>query len=100
MSVEAVLGIGDQDGKIKTFASARDVGYLAAGFMAGVNGVSEPRTRFAFDLLESWQRRKISTEGMPTQLAESLVYKFGFKIFSQKNPLKAMLNPSNPFPPK
>jgi hypothetical protein len=92
MSVEAVLGNGDQDGKFKTFASARDVGNLAAGFMAGLNGVSEPSTRFAFDLIESWQRRKRSTEGMPTQQAESLGYKFGFKIFSQKSPLRAMLN--------
>ncbi len=36
-------------------ASARDVGNMGAGYIAGVNGISYEAARFAFDLLESTQ---------------------------------------------
>lgn len=33
MSVEDVNGVGDQDGNVTTFASARDIGNFAAGYI-------------------------------------------------------------------
>ncbi len=98
MSLEGVDGIGSQDGNITTYASARDIGNVAAGYIAGSNGISEPRTRFAFDLLESFQRGKISFEGHPTKQAQRAGYNLGFKRFENQNPFKALLNPSKPFP--
>jgi RHS repeat-associated protein len=99
MSVENVTGVGNQDGSIPTYASARDIGNVAAGYIAGSNGISEPRTRLAFDLLETVQKGKISFEGLPTTQAENVGYKLGFKIFEKQHPFKALLNPSKPFPP-
>ena len=99
MSVEGVNGVGSQDGNVTTFASARDIGNVAAGYIAGSNGISEPRTRFAFDLLESFQKGKISFEGQPTKQAQAVGYKLGFTRFENQRPLRALLNPSKPFPP-
>jgi hypothetical protein len=100
MSVENVAGVGSQDGGVTTFASARDIGNVAAGYMAGSSGISEPQARFAFDLLESAQRRKIATEGMHTRQAEGIGYRHGFKIFEKQHPFKALLSPSKPYPPR
>ncbi len=51
------------DGK-KIFASARDVGNLAAGFVAAVNGVIWPLSRTCFDGLESIQKNRNVSEGI------------------------------------
>ena len=41
---------------LTTFASARDFGNVAAGFVAGNNGLSWKEARLGFDALESYQQ--------------------------------------------
>lgn len=71
------------DGK-KIFASARDVGNIAAGFVAAVNGVIWPLSRTCFDGLESIQNNRKATEGLSTQFAEALGYNIGTYVYIQK----------------
>jgi hypothetical protein len=102
MSVEGVNGIGNQDGAVTTFASARDIGNVGAGYVAGSNGESWGMTRIALD---GYQNRKsifkgsFKPEGIPTQLAEKVGFNLGHKNYEKANPLKALLHPDKPFPP-
>ena len=49
------------------FASARDLGNYAAGYIAGKNGLSWFESRLGFDTLQSIQDFSISTESSSTQ---------------------------------
>ncbi|MGP1500491.1 MAG: RHS repeat domain-containing protein [Bergeyella cardium] len=75
-------------------ASARDIGNFAAGYIAGIYGLSWNQARFGFDALETRQIRGIIetiqfypfnkvSEGQPTQRAERAGYNLGNKIFNQ-----------------
>lgn len=68
----------------KIFASARDVGNIAAGFVAAVNGVIWPLSRTCFDGLESIQKNRNVSEGISTQFAEALGYTIGIYVYTQK----------------
>ena len=73
------------DGKI---ASARDIGNYAAGYVAGVHGISWESARLAFDALETMQKvgfwqtvrhypNNRIIEGQPTQQAQYKGYTQG-----------------------
>ena len=62
---------------IEYIMSARDVGNFGAGYMAGQNGLPWKVARTAFDALQSIQDTKISTEGLPTVLAERAGFESG-----------------------
>ena len=76
-----------------TIASARDVGNIAAGIVAGKNGLSWGMTRFGFDLLESYQQRgNFSTvngpfvvEGAVSRTAQYKGYELG--VLLRNNPV-------------
>jgi hypothetical protein len=69
------------DGKI---SSARDIGNYGAGFVAGIKGLSWLEARAGFDALETYQRRKMATEGQPTKRAEAAGYSAGNAIYRKK----------------
>ena len=59
------------------YSSARDVGNIAAGYMAGSNGISWRSTRIAFDFLQSIQDKRPSIEGMSSRNAQYLGWCIG-----------------------
>ena len=81
MPFENVYGFGDQDGKMITFASGRDFGNVAAGFVAGKEPLGWGIARLGFDGLESIQQRSFATEAPTTQLAEKIGYDVGLKTW-------------------
>jgi hypothetical protein len=92
MPFEGIDHFGDQDPGAVTFASARDIGNVGAGYVAGRNGWPWPSTRKAFDGLQTWQDKgKIrasepstwwSQEGKPTQQAQTIGHTAGIKVFN------------------
>jgi hypothetical protein len=62
--------IGTKDG-VPVYTSARDVGNIAAGYVAGSNGVSWKESRVAFDLKQG------GFEGLSTRNAEYWGWKMG-----------------------
>jgi len=70
-------------------ASARDIGNVAAGFIAAKSSINWHSTRFAFDLLETIQyinnngNLKFMTEGAASQSAQSIG--FGYGLFINRN---------------
>ena len=53
-----------------TIASARDIGNYIAGYEAGVNGISWPMARIAFDGLQSIKSERLDHEPKGTQIAQ------------------------------
>lgn len=72
----------DNSGKI-IITSARDLGNWAAGYIAGVNGVSWLNTRMAFDLYEMISNRRIGIEERSTVNAEFLGWQDGTYVWKQ-----------------
>ena len=76
------------DGSVTTvYGSARDVGNVAAGFVAGRKGLSWNAARFGFDAYQSWSSKKITRESQVTQRAQNVgwgIAIFGFSILDQK----------------
>ncbi|MEZ4755485.1 MAG: RHS repeat-associated core domain-containing protein [Flavobacteriales bacterium] len=66
--------------RVQTFASARDIGNYAAGYVAGFNGIDWPSARGAFDSLESLQKFRIAFEAKPTVQSELRGFTHGFDI--------------------
>lgn len=64
------------------YTSARDIGNIAAGYIAGLYNISWKSTRFAFDTLQSRQDGKPSTEGISSQNAQYLGWKIGQHNFA------------------
>ncbi|MFT4023100.1 MAG: hypothetical protein QM664_04850, partial [Flavihumibacter sp.] len=101
MSVSDVLGLATGDDGLPTIATARDVGNVAAGYVAGDNGLNWAQARFAFDLTESWQNARILIEGQTTQNAQLIGYKIGSDKFKKEHPVNSFIYPKqSPFPPK
>lgn len=67
----------NQNGEL-VYSSARDIGNIAAGYMAGSNGISWVASRIAFDLLQSKQDNRPSIEGRSSQNAQYLGWCMGF----------------------
>ncbi len=85
-------------GGTTTFASARDIGNLGAGYVAGSNGMPWDVARLGFDGLETKQKynsfnpikwRSWEVEGQPTYRAERVGHNAGMRIFKQKLLLSA-----------
>jgi hypothetical protein len=74
MPLNGVTEIVGSDGKGTTvYGSARDVGNVGAGYVAGRNGLLWEEARAGFDALETLQHMptlRIWTEGQPTQRAQ------------------------------
>ena len=83
MPFEGVTGFGNQDGKTTTFASARDIGNVAAGYVAGKSGLSWGGARNGFDLLESKKNWTWATEGQPTQAAQRIGFRVGKTVWNR-----------------
>ena len=69
------VNVGDND----YITSARDIGNMAAGYIAARNGLSWDEARLGFDAYESYERRKLTTESAVTQKAERFGYDTGIK---------------------
>lgn len=98
MPFEGVANFGNQDGAVLTFASARDIGNVAAGFVAGDNGLSWVNARAGFDALETYQQGSLSTEGQPTKRAERVGFNVGSKLFEKRKSERVIKESTNPFP--
>jgi hypothetical protein len=68
----------NKDGK-KVYGSARDVGNIGAGYVAGRLHISWELSRWAFDKLESIQKGKPSKETIGTQSAQRLGWETGIR---------------------
>lgn len=62
------------------FTSARDVGNIAAGYIAGINGMSWKASRTAFDAYQSKSSGKPTIEGLSTRNAENYGWRIGSNI--------------------
>ncbi|RQO80217.1 hypothetical protein DBR40_00950 [Pedobacter sp. KBW01] len=98
MPFEDVNEFGNRDGKTTTYASARDFGNVAAGYVAGRNGINWKEARLGFDSLQTYQEGKISSEGKPTQLAQKIGHSVGFARWSKQHPIKSSINNNQNLP--
>ena len=62
------------------FTSARDIGNIAAGYIAGINGMSWNASRIAFDAYQSYSSGKPTIEGISTRNAEYYGWRIGSNI--------------------
>lgn len=81
------MPIGSKDGK-RVYTSARDIGNMTAGYVAGASGMPWGASRVAFDALQSYQDRGFSIEGSSTQNAEY----FGWKLGNRNVPAPTKLD--------
>jgi hypothetical protein len=63
----------------KVYTSARDVGNIAAGYIAGLYGVPWDMARKQFDALESQQKGYPSVEGISSQNAQRVGWNTGMR---------------------
>ena len=83
------MPIGEING-LPIWASARDIGNIAAGLVAGINGFSWDASRLAFDCLESIKDYNdtgiigFSKESSSTQYAQRLGFMIGSTIYYNK----------------
>jgi RHS repeat-associated protein len=100
MPVDDVKGLTDKSA-VPTIASARDIGNIGAGYVAGSNGLTWAQTRLGFDILESKQQGGIAVEGPTTQAAQKTGYNLGIQHYKAKHPFRYSINPPDrPFPPR
>jgi RHS repeat-associated protein len=99
MPVNDVQGVGDKSG-VPIIATARDIGNMGAGYVAGDNGLTWNEARLGFDALQSYQDGKPSIEGPTTQEAQKAGYDLGIKNYVATHPWQTSFDGSgNPFPP-
>ena len=67
----------NKNGQI-VFASARDIGNMAAGYIAAINGMTWGHSRMAFDAYESVTKGYPTIEGVSTQRAEFYGWRMGY----------------------
>ena len=60
------------------YTSARDVGNIAAGYVAGINGISWKEARVAFDTYQSHSDGRLTIEGISTRNAEYFGWRMGY----------------------
>ncbi|HEX2847071.1 MAG TPA: RHS repeat-associated core domain-containing protein, partial [Chitinophagaceae bacterium] len=100
MPVDDVKGLTDKSA-VPTIASARDIGNIGAGYVAGSNGLTWAQARLGFDILESKQQGGIAVEGPTTQAAQKAGYNLGIQHYKSKHPFRYSINPPDrPFPPR
>jgi RHS repeat-associated protein len=71
------MPIGTEWNGKQIYASARDVGNIAAGIVAGRSGMDWRIARLGFDGLESYQKRGLAAESSSTQYAQKLGWEIG-----------------------
>ena len=99
MPVTDVKGLAANSG-VPTIATARDIGNVAAGYEAGVNGLNWAQARLGFDLLQSKQEGGIAVEGPTTQFAQKAGFDLGVAQYKIDHPWKSTVSPTDqPFPP-
>jgi hypothetical protein len=86
------LSLQGDDASMPVFGSARDVGNIGAGLVAGRNGKGWGVSRIAFNALESWQKGRLATESTSTQYGEKLGHRIGSQMYSKS---KASRLPGN-----
>ena len=77
------LSLSEGDSSLPVFGSARDVGNISAGLVAGRNGMSWATARLGFDGLQSYQDGDFSRESTSTRYAEKLGHRIGSQIFNK-----------------
>lgn len=95
--LNGVSGLEQTNG-LPLIGSARDVGNIAAGYMAGKDGRTWNQSRLGFDMLQSFQERRLSFEGAGTQEAQRIGFNIGAEVYHKEHPFASPTNP--PFPPK
>jgi RHS repeat-associated protein len=75
------LSLKGDDGTKPVFASARDVGNIGAGLVAGRNGYGWETSRLAFDALQSYQEGRFTTETTSTKYSQKLGHRIGFQMY-------------------
>jgi len=89
MLFQGVDNIPGNEKGTTVFASARDIGNVGAGYVAGSNGWNWSNTRTAFDALQKWQQKNpFAVEGKPSQYAQKIGHNAGYNIWAQKNPVQ------------
>ena len=74
--------LGKKNGKA-IFASARDVGNIAAGVVAGRSGMGWATARLGYDGLQSIQEGWFSRESSSTQYGQKLGHRIGFQMYQR-----------------
>lgn len=97
MPVDGISGVGE-NGVTPTIASARDIGNVGAGYVAGDNGTKWADSRLAFDALQSVQQGKMATEGATTQLAERVGFNKGYADWAKEHPVQNLFRNDESFP--
>ena len=77
-----------RDGQI-IFSSARDIGNIAAGYVAGANGMSWRASRIVFDLKQSFDDGHPSIESISTRNAEYYGWRIGSNFYNNSPAQKA-----------
>jgi hypothetical protein len=95
MSGDGITGMNNTSG-VPLIVTARDVGNIGAGYMAGVSGLSWPTARIGLDALESYQQGKLATEGQASQIPQRVGWEMGQETLRQKIALPAGLPPIDP----
>ncbi len=75
--------LGSKSGK-PIFASARDIGNIAAGLVAGRAGLGWANARLGYDALESWQQGAFTQESTSTRYAQKLGHRIGSQMFQKE----------------
>lgn len=76
------MPFGHKNDGEKVYASARDIGNYAAGYIAGREGLSWGESRMGFDALQSIQERGFSSESSSTQLSQKAGWNKGIGYFN------------------
>ena len=74
------MPIGQTANGQTVFSSARDIGNITAGYVAGANGMSWGASRIAFDAYQSKVSGKLDMEGLSTRNAEAYGWRMGSNI--------------------
>ena len=77
--------LGYSNNALPIISSARDVGNMAAGYEAGINGLEWSTTRLFFDTLESFQQRDFTKEIESSQNAQRYGWENGRKKYVKKD---------------
>lgn len=74
------------------FTSARDMGNIAAGYIAGSNGFSWKASRLAFDGLQTLQDKRPSIEGISSRNAQYFGWCLGYTNNTPAQQSRNLLN--------
>lgn len=80
---------GNKNNGLVTYSSARDIGNIAAGYIAGANGMSWETSRVAFDAYQSKVSGRPTIEGISTRNAEYYGWRTGSNNYNNTPSQKA-----------